>query len=81
MRILTIINISNRSRIQADSGYIFYNLLSSYFSVENEFFVVSPYPLEDKKSVYIKRHILTFVNICLLFGNNLINKFFLYIRG
>lgn len=55
MKIITFLNVSNRSRIQADSGYIFYDLLSPFFSKNNEFYFVSPEPLSDKKSFFIKR--------------------------
>lgn len=47
MRILTFLNVSNRSRMQADSGYIFYNLLSPYFTKQNSFYFASPEPLSD----------------------------------
>lgn len=53
MRILTFLNVSNRSRMQADSGYIFYNLLSPYFTKQNSFYFASPEPLSDCNCIHI----------------------------
>lgn len=55
MRILTFLNVSNRSRMQADSGYIFYNLLSPYFTKNNSFYFASPEPLADSKCIHISK--------------------------
>lgn len=55
MRILTFLNVSNRSRMQADSGYIFYNLLSPYFTKQNSFYFASPEPLSDCNCIHINK--------------------------
>ena len=55
MKILTFINVSNRNRIEADSAYIFYNILSKYFTENNKFIIVSPVALTNKKSIHIYR--------------------------
>lgn len=53
MKILTFLNISNRKNLRADSAYIFYNILSKYFTSNNEFIIASPMALEDDKSIHI----------------------------
>lgn len=55
MRILTFLNVSNLSRMQADSGYIFYNLLSPYFTKQNSFYFASPEPLSDCNCIHINK--------------------------
>lgn len=48
MKILSFLNVSNRQKIDADSGYIFFNILSPFFSQgKNSFTFVAPIPLDD----------------------------------
>jgi hypothetical protein len=45
--------VSNRSRIQADSAYIFYDMLSPHFTQSHDFIFVSPFPLSDTRSEHV----------------------------
>lgn len=54
MKILSFLNVSNRQKIDADSGYIFFNILSPFFSQgENSFTFVAPISLDDPFSKHI----------------------------
>lgn len=54
MKMMTFLNVSNRNNMTADSAYIFYNILSPYFTISNTLIFVAPVPLDDPKCIFEK---------------------------
>ena len=54
MKILSFLNVSNRGRLDADSGFIIYNLLVDYFLAQGHSFIfVAPEPLDNLNCKHI----------------------------
>lgn len=54
MNILSFMNVSNRQFLETDSGYVFYNILSNYFSQNgNHFTFAGPAPLHSHSTHHI----------------------------